>query len=155
MSFLSKVYAKHQAVSKKLLTEKDAVLSHSSLAKSDLEDAFNVVLFAVGLDENGDPNPEFLDEVIRTWNAAVKKGKVATVPMSETKKYSYYDHGRRVKKNQIDNPIIVAKVGASMVVLDGNHRLLTRKDQNKKDIQVFVISLPYDAITNMEGSVGE
>jgi hypothetical protein len=93
--------------------EHSPALGAAEPTEQDIEDAWQVVLFAYGL-ETPTEKDEFKarDKLARKWEAAIGKAKLKTWKMRDAaKKFQVYDHGRRIEKENVDNPIIVAVVG--------------------------------------------
>lgn len=57
----------------------------------------------------------------------------------------FHDHGRRVSESNLDNPIIALKLpNGRYKTLDGQHRVLTRKDKKLDKVDAIVIEVPWE-----------
>lgn len=64
---------------------------------------------------------------------------VQDLPLSKIKTWG--DYGRRPKGKSLDKPIVVAKYDSKLVVLDGQHRVITLQEKGKKTVSGVVIEL--------------
>lgn len=125
----------------------------------DLDDAFAVLKFALGFDSDedyvGDWPGKDLEKIDKQWKAALKKAKFETWPVQKAaKEFNVADNGRRPKGDSLENPIIVAEVDGMKIVLDGNHRLITKFEQNAETIDVLLVPLPWaEELTGMDGEM--
>lgn len=64
----------------------------------------------------------------------------------------FADHGRRVSDSNLDNTIIALKMpDGRYKALDGQHRVLTRKDKKLEDVNAVVIEVPWKSGAKRNG----
>jgi len=107
------------------------------VSKADMDDAFGV--FQDWL---------FEQKTFKVNNPDAHKSKfstsapVKTLPLDDVK--IFHDHGRRPKGKSLENPIVVLKLPTGRYqVLDGQHRVLSKRDRKDKTVDAVVIELPW------------
>lgn len=118
--------------------------------QDDLEDAFNVVNVALNVDET----EEMENELREQWEESLKSARLETWKVQDAaKEFSVADHGRRVDPEHLQNPIIVAVVSNEKIVIDGNHRLITKFENGYEKIDVLMVPMPWaEDLTAMDGA---
>jgi hypothetical protein len=111
--------------------------SEELVPKMDLVDAFEVLrdyLFYYKISIEG-------EKLKQAFNEAWENAELETININELK--PHHDWGRRPESQ---TPIIVAHfLTGEYVILDGQHRLIVAREQNKKTIEAFVLEFPFSA----------
>lgn len=114
-------------------------VAEKKVLKNDLDDAFNIILFALGKDNWEEDPTKDIERLRLIWNKAVSEGRKKIVPIEDAKNFRYW-HRRNVSDEFLNNPIIVSyDVG---IVLDGSNRLAKLISLGAENVEVFFVSLP-------------
>src|SRR6478736_6252533 len=135
-------YKKEHPKSRK--TRNDPLFSSPTAA--DQKDALSFLQHHLAPDfADGDSPQHYRDahkQIAQYFSDAYSKGKLEKWDTSTAhKKFKPIDNGRRVDPKHIEKPIIVGKLKNKYVVLDGNHRLITKSELNHPNVNAYVVPL--------------
>ncbi|MBK9390508.1 MAG: ParB-like nuclease domain-containing protein [Bacteroidetes bacterium] len=123
----------------------------SAIKQADLDDAWEIVKFVHGMDDQGEFEPEDLSSLYQKWISSISKASLKKWKVKDAaKKFSVSDNHRRVSGRRLDNPIVVAKVKGSYFVIDGNHRLISKFEKGHEDIDVMLIPMDWADLHSFE-----
>ena len=125
-----------------LIYKPDSINESVEKKPTDVEDAYwvfkNFVLDWSGFRFKGDA--EHVEKALKSLK------KITTIKLSDC--HILKDWGRRVKGKTLNNPIYVTKhpSGAFYIVLDGQHRVLSKKEKGDTTIKAYVLELPWESL---------
>lgn len=108
---------------------------------SDFEDAYSLVLVIADVE---DESSSFAKKIRQNWESAVKMAKEEIIDSSFAEKVRRSNHGRKVLKQYLNNPVIIGLTSSgSYIALDGSHRLIEHIENQNNQIRAYIIDISW------------